>query len=320
MSQSTERIDFNTSAAVRGDRGFSFGTAFWMMGARVMIEIDAQFEVGEAAEVRLTLAPSPGTVLLRARVYRILATAEGETSRYVFHVDHITDEDRPRFEGWLANIKTRGTYSNFDAIRSTTPLGSPGGASSAEVRLALERLSHRGTVSGAPGADPFGLRSDVIDGTSSGRAAMRDALRKAVAVGPSAPPEQAQPPRTSVQTASPATSPTPTPVARQPAEDPAYASTSTRHATWLEVRWASPGAFAEDIGAMLANDLLSLPNLGVELPDREPLHVMLRHQSASMDCGATVVSHGPFGAEYRLLLDPIQRALAREWIGHYGTK
>ena len=42
VDPSEERVDFKTAAAVRGDRGFLFGTARWYLAERVMIEYVVQ--------------------------------------------------------------------------------------------------------------------------------------------------------------------------------------------------------------------------------------------------------------------------------------
>ncbi|MFZ5480561.1 MAG: hypothetical protein ACOZNI_27610 [Myxococcota bacterium] len=193
MGPSNERIDVNTSVAVRGERGFFFGTMRWVHGERLLVEVDASLDQGEYVDLRVTLGPGPGTALTRAVVQRALVTGKGEIPRYVFSVVDIAADERAALEAWLRNVKARGTFQSFDAISAATPIAEGmSGATKAETKAALERMNARSHQSNVA-ADPFGLRSDVKS-SGSAREAMRAALRKAIAAPPEAPPAAAPPP------------------------------------------------------------------------------------------------------------------------------
>ncbi|MFN7145075.1 MAG: hypothetical protein ACK4YP_14960, partial [Myxococcota bacterium] len=173
-----ERIVVNTSIAVRSELGFYFGTMRTVEGTRAVVEIAAPLEDGEAIEARVTLSPARATALFRGHVARALVTAEGETPRFLLSLDDCNEDDRAPYEGWLRNVRNRGTFSNFDTVVSTHE--HEGSRSSAEIRRALEQLSRR-----APGSSSvFGPDSDLITNpgvAGPGRGAVRDALRSAIA-------------------------------------------------------------------------------------------------------------------------------------------
>jgi hypothetical protein len=363
MGPTNERIDVNTSVAVRGGRGFFFGTLKWIHGERVLVEVDAELDPGETVDVRVTLGPGPGTALAKATVHRALVTGWGETTRYVLSVSEVAPDDRAALDAWIGNARARGTWQSFDAVSAAQPIAqSRQGATRAETRAALERMGSRGggPPSGVSAGDPFGLRSDAAS-SGSARAAMRDALRKAIAAPPGAPPPARAPspePPPSIVSVAPASRPPASvppsrpvlppgasgaftslpppsrmglpPVPHRPpaaapmavpgGADPTYASTATSSCAWLEVRWSSPAAFADDVEGLLADPRVVLPNLGPPLPDRAPLRFVLRHDDFVLDCAGEVVEHGPFGATYRLALNASSKNALQAWREGYRRK
>lgn len=322
MGPGDERIDVNTAAAVRGDAGFHFGTLRYVQGERFVIELDAELDPGQEVEVRITLQPV-GTAFVRALVQRPLAVGKTEAARWVMQTVSIAPDDRARLAAWLHNKRSRGTLSNFDAISTAGSGNRPmQQTSSTEVRAALQRLSQRSlgassTPTDAPAADPYGLRSDIGTAPAAaagGRAAMRDALKRAATKPPlgAAPPQAAAPPQVTAPRA-PAVAPPDAPFT--PTRDPSYASTATRSATWLEVRWSSSELFAKDTRGLLVDPTLHLQPLpNAPLPDRDPVRVMLRHAELVVECGAVVKAHSPYGASYRLTLGDAERAMVTNWL------
>src|SRR5688572_7737338 len=100
MGPADQRVDINTSAAVRCASGFFFGTARWIHGDRVMVELDSELVVGDDLDLRLTLVPTSGTALAKAVVHRVLVTAKDEPNRYVLQVRDVAPEDKARFSAW----------------------------------------------------------------------------------------------------------------------------------------------------------------------------------------------------------------------------
>jgi hypothetical protein len=98
-----------------------------------------------------------------------------------------------------------------------------------------------------------------------------------------------------------------------PTRDPTYATTQTRVAQWLEVRWHTRKAFGQACRHQLCNQLLVLARDGEPLPDHEPLRIMLRHGTVQVESAATVKAHGAFGATYKLQLDTLQLEQLNQW-------
>lgn len=218
-----ERIDVRVSAAVRTDSGVSFGTLRWVAGEQVLIEVDTDMHLGASVEIRVDLSPTPGTALVRCTVMRQLATAPGESSRYVLRNVDMPAEDRSRWLAWLRALRHGGTLSDFGMLSTgSEPIaGAQAQARASEVRAALDGMNARrmgqgsasNPVSGAR-SDPFGNRSDVKE-AGAGRAAMREALRKALSAQV---PGGARPAASSAPASTPSTAPTSTPpVSVQPA-------------------------------------------------------------------------------------------------------
>lgn len=382
-----ERVSVNTSVAVRGDSGFFFGTLRWIEPKRVLVEIDAELADREAVDVRITLSPSSTTALFRGAIGRTLVTARREPARYIIEILDFVAEDKEKFAGWLKNVRTRGTFSNFENVVSAQP--DERSRSGAEVRQALERLARRPISSSA--ADPFGVRSDIVTNGESGagRTAVRDALRGALTRnrGAAPPPVSAPPPPSgpgrivaSAPTASPPprapdvpgtvriggggtntvgpmapstpgvspashspaagaprtvrigssdtpsgashapASPREAALAPPPVRDPTYATTSTRSATWMEVRWHDPEGFARDTRLQLLNGILVVSKAFDRLPDREPLRVVLRHDAFVVECDGAVKAVGSAATTYRLTFDALQFDRLQGWLDDYGKK
>ncbi len=346
MLPANEQLSVRASAAVRGENGFFFGTLLLIEGPRMVIEVDAVLDEYEMTDVRITLAPSPGTALLRARVLRPLVTARGEASRYAFEVIEVAASDREPLQAWLRNIKGSGTFSQFGSAlrkRRDDPMGQQ---STDEVRKSLGRLARRGTPSsspaepGATAADPFGTGGDGnAPPPSGGRTAVRDALRDAIGKGAPvrpavvSPPVGAPPAAAPVRPAfvpppvgAPPRAAPPAPAVRPPAAppvpatDPTYASTQTRAAQWLEVRWQDPAVFARDARDQLCNYALSLARGSNPLPEGAAIQVILRHRDVHLECAAQILAIGAHGATYRLALDALQAEHLRRWVLTYGKK
>ena len=185
----SERVDVRVSAAVRSDSGVSFGTLRWVAGEQVLIEVDTDLAAGDAVEIRVDLSPTPGTALARCTNIRQLATTQGETCRYVLRIGDMPAEDRGRWLSWLRTIRRGGTLSDFGMLSTgSDPIaGGQAQASAAEVRAALGgmdsrrsgQVPHSNTSVSSTRSDPYGNRSDVKE-AGAGRAAMREALRKAL--------------------------------------------------------------------------------------------------------------------------------------------
>jgi hypothetical protein len=351
-----ERIEISAAVAIRGDSGFFFGALRWIEPKRLLIEVDAELEPGEEIDVRITLAPTSHTALLTARVTRPLVTAHGETPRYVVDILTMSVSERVLLDEWMRNVKTRGTFSRFETVVSSHRAAERNDSqANAEVRQALERMSRKPlSASGSspvppPQTDPFGVRSDLVTGAQlgAGRGAVRDALLSAIArgtagrsaAGPSRPPA----PAAQLPPASPPSSPPPEPSSARPGPgrvvatggtspgfaapsvtrpgtDPAYATTLTNHAQWMEVRWFASANFDRDSRIHLLNFLLVLQRDAEPLPALEPLRIMLRHNELHLECAATVKAISPQSATYRLLLDPLQIERLRQWAADYGRK
>lgn len=338
MAGVDDRVEISTAIAVRGDMGFFFGSLRWIESGRLSIQLDAELESGDSVDVRITLAPTTATALLYAVVARPLVTAKTETPGYVLDIIRMAPNEQALLEEWTHNIRNRGTFSKFSTAatqHSVPPSG--GGQSNADVRSALERMARRGTGTPSSGpADPFGVRSDIVTGSSrgggaeriTGRGAMRDALHGAIARGAAA--------RSSPGAPTPAaTTPTPpserneglgrvvasggtpsgfgVPTADRPARDPSFATVQTHTASWMQVSWHSPAAFDRDARVQLCNYVLQLEADGEPLPDKEPLRIMLCHAGLQLECAATVRAHGTRSASYRLMLDGLQVAELRQW-------
>lgn len=173
-----ERIEINTSVGVRGENGMFFGNMRWLEPRRLLVEIAAEFAPRENVDVRINLMPTPATALLAGRVERALVTANGEVPRYLIDILTMKQEEKERLDAWTANVRGRGTFSNFDVISTSAPVSQQ---SSSDVQRALARLAQR-PLSDSPATDPFGVRSDVVTNTagSGGRTSVRDALKEAL--------------------------------------------------------------------------------------------------------------------------------------------
>lgn len=348
------RTTVQTSVALRAEAGFFFGMVRSVDDRRVLVEVDAPLVEGEPLDVRVTLSPTQMTALFKGRVARVLATAAGETPRFLLDIGAFATGDREKFDAWIQNVRNRGTFASFDSALSGFSSAAGGGASS-EVRQALQRMAGR-PLSAGPTTDPFGARSDIESGNvaGGGRNAVRDALRAAlarrsdgsappstptapppvgrvVASGPAAPPTSVAP-RSSPPPSTPSgvsRAPTPstpsgvsraTPSTPPGAADPAYATTLTRTATWMEVHWRDPALFERDARLQLANQILVLARGPSPLPTTGALRLVLRHQDVQLDCEATVRATGADGVTYRLQLDALQLERVRGWVAAYGRK
>ncbi len=107
---------------------------------------------------------------------------------------------------------------------------------------------------------------------------------------------------------------------KTPSSDPSYASTQTRHACWVEVRWHDPDTFAQACRSHLFDGMLVLKRGNDELPSLMPMRVMLRHAELLVECAASVVAHTAHAASYRLQLDALQLERLHLWVDDYGKK
>ncbi len=108
------------------------------------------------------------------------------------------------------------------------------------------------------------------------------------------------------------------PATHPPVRDPVYATTTTKSATWMEVRWHDRDVFERDARLQLCNYILVLVKDRDPLPDHEPLVIVVRHGDLQVECAASIKAMGPNGATYRLLLDALQLERLRTWLADYG--
>ncbi len=306
-----EHVDFNASLAVRTDDGFFFGAGRSLHLSRLLAEIDTHLTPGDLVELRLTLAPNPGTALMRGRVLRGLVVAPGETRRWTIHVDEVDREDRPRLDAWLSQQLHGGTASWFEAGGSVTGMSQ---ASPSDVRNALARMASRvGKPEAAP--DSFGLRSDLTsDAGASKRNAMRDALRRAVsspneraAAPPPARPSLGAPPAPVSHAPAPRAAP-PAAAPTRPTAEPAWSTFPVGPVTWMELRWETRTRFWSAIGELLATSCVRVAPDARALPGGA-VHLLLRHDAHVLECDGNAIENGV----YRITLDAAHHAVIADW-------
>ncbi|MDP2316733.1 MAG: hypothetical protein Q8P41_27810 [Pseudomonadota bacterium] len=112
----------------------------------------------------------------------------------------------------------------------------------------------------------------------------------------------------------------PAPQGTRPGTDPTYATTQTRTAHWMEVRWHNPADFDRDCRLQLCNYILVLQRGAEPLPDREPLRIVVRHGDLQLDCEARIKAQSTQVTTYRLMFDALQIERLEQWTIDYGRK
>lgn len=325
-----DRISVRASAGVQGELSINFGTLVWVQGAQLLVRVDSELAVGEAVSVRVDLSPAPGTALLEAQVLRKLASAAGEGSAYLLRQRRVSATDEVRWQAFLVVKQNGGTLSDFSGVRDSSavlqPSYGPGGGFGSVSRPAS-------AFSGA----------HVLDGTSqiqTGRAAMRDALRAAVArpARPSAgaaPSPGALPAAGSARAAwatehappvpTPSRLTSPRPLEPKPSDpasegslrlpetpaEPTWLASNVGGVSYIEVKWTDAKAFSAASTQLINSGVLSLVSEGRALPKFPPVHMLLRHQTLALQCPATPVTVHPTSVTYSLQLGPSHLAELR---------
>ncbi len=340
MALTEERVKLDTTAAIRAPQGFFFGKGMALHGDRLLVEVDASLEPGDAVEVRLTLAPTDSTALLDAQVVRALVTGAGETPRYAVHVVGVRAVDRPMLDAWVTNQRVGGTFSRFDLL-SQAGHDTMRGNTPEEVRAALARVAQR------PGTVPANPSTRTLSGLSEGgpgRDAMRDALRRAVLADaaqpvptppttsaprppparPAAPPPfgaPPPPPRPPLHPAPPRPGPSLAPPGlagvRAPAAsaaavpstmggaavlEPAWSAFSAAGTTWIEARWSSRLAFLQAVEALFRESTVRLHAASVDPPTAGALKFILRFDTLVVEADAQVRAQSNASVVYSLVL------------------
>ncbi|MDP2309808.1 MAG: diguanylate cyclase [Pseudomonadota bacterium] len=148
--------NMNASIGIRAPDGMFFGTLQSIEGRRLLIELNADLVDGETVEARIVLVPSASSVLLTGRAERVSGEREGEVPRYLVHVVDLSPADQSRLASWCDFVLQGGTLSDFDSL--------------APVDIPVPRSNP--SVEG-----PFGRWEEP---PSTGRVAVRQALRTAL--------------------------------------------------------------------------------------------------------------------------------------------